>query len=307
MTWRVHLANQAIQDIHFLSGKENALAVWMRRDYVAFYDIESGAPLGEMKLPPPPIAIRRSDIWQDYIAMMMGPLGRAYLPVVRTGMMTIHTSEDGKLRLYQLGDSELFLEADGREVQLEVRNADRFLALEFDRALGFIAALDEEGKLHVYQQNARIGAFEIGLRLQPDLRPLLCLAQGGGAVYATDGRMIVKTDMAGKVLARLNIHYEVGRLACSPGGGMVVTSDLESGVIRLYSGDDLSPTHQRHAIDLTIRARQVQLLAELPPTTTAISALSAHNRGVIAFAMSGVVCLTSAAEMNELPRPQLLL
>lgn len=307
MTWRIHLANQAIQDLHFLSGKEGALAVWMRRDYAAFYDVTNGTPLGEVKLPPPPIAIRRSDLWQDYVGALTGPLGRAYLPLVRTGTLTIHTSEDGKLRLYQIGDSELFLEADGREVQLEVRNADRFLCLEFDRALGFIAALDEEGKLHVYQQNTRIGAFEIGLRLQPDLRPMLCVSQGGGIVYATDGHCLVKTDTAGKVLARLHTHYEVGRLACSPSGAMLVTSDLESGVIRIYDGDDLSPTHQRHAIDLTMSARQVQLLAELPPTTTAISALAAHNRGLIAFAMSGVVCLTSAAQMNELPRPQLLL
>jgi hypothetical protein len=88
---------------------------------------------------------------------------------------------------------------------------------------------------------------------------------------------------------------------------MLATSDAEAGVIRIYHGESLVPTHQKFAIDLVARATQVQLLADLPPLDTIARALTVHAKGVIAFAMSGVVCVTDVSQMDELPRPRKLL
>ncbi len=110
----------------------------------------------------------------------------------------------------------------------------------------------------------------------------------------------------GTVQKTLETHYYVARMAISPSGGMVVTSDIESGVLRVYKGESLILTHQRFAIDLVAAATQLQLLADLPPIGTAISALTAYTRGTLAFAMSGVVCVTDVQDLDEVPRPKLL-
>lgn len=307
MAWRVHLTNQAIQSLFILPGRQPVLGAWTRRDQVMFYDVASGAPLGEKNLPTPPDGPRGSDEWQEFVGVLTGPTNRFYLPVVRLGTTTLYSTDDGKMRLYHIGDAGLFLETDGKEIALELDLVERFLAVELDRELGLVAALDEKCLLHLYQQNIYIGAFDIGLKLEPGLRPALAVSQGGGTIFATDGQRIVMTDTGGLPLQTLETHYAVGRMVCSPGGGMVITSEIESGVLRLYDGEDLSPTHQRHAFDLAVSATQVQLLAELPPASAAVTAISAFNRGMIAFAMFGVICMTDATFMNPLPRPQPLL
>ena len=306
MAWRVHLTNQAIQSLQILPGKPPSLAVWTRRDRVSFYDIESGALLLERTIPRPPDAEHLSDRWQEFVGALTGPNEKAYLPHIRFGQTNVYATDDGKLRVYHVGNAELLLETDGKEVPLTVKDATNFIAMDLDRALGILAALDENGKLHIYQQNIRVGAFDIGLVLQ-DIRPSVVISKGGGNVFVTDGRQLLCCDTGGAVEKRLPLHYYVSRLTCSPGGGMVATSDLESGVVRVYRGDDLTLTHQRFAVDLVASATQVQLMADLPPTSVAVSALAASNRGVIAFAMAGVVCVTDISHMDELPRPQALL
>jgi len=82
---------------------------------------------------------------------------------------------------------------------------------------------------------------------------------------------------------------------------------METNVIRAYSGSDLTPTHQRHAIDLLADATQIQLLADLPPAQVAVSALTVTSKGVIAFALAGVICISDMSHMTALPRPQKLL
>lgn len=306
MSWRIHLANQAIIQLDILAGREPALAAWTRRDRVSFYHLENGLPLGEHHIGPSPDGPRSGELWQNYLAALHGPGEKYFLPLVHTARGTVYSTDDGRMRLYHTGDADLYLETDGQEVQLDADGAERFVALDLDRALGLVAALDESGRLHIYQQNLRIGAFEIGLDMQPDLRPVVTVPRGGGAIYASDGRCIVATDLTGRVCARLETHYYVGQMACSPGGGMLVTSDLEIGVLRVYNSEGLMPTHQRFAIDLLAGATQLQLLADIPPVNVAVSALSAHNRGTIAFAIAGVICVTDVSRMVELPRPQTL-
>jgi hypothetical protein len=305
MAWRVHLTNQAIRQLHILPSKPAMLAAWTQRNRVQFYNLENGTLLEERTIPDAPTAPRQSQPWQDYIASLTQSQASYFLPYIRTRQTDIYTTDDGKLRLYRLQDGRVFMETDGAEQEL--REARQFITLDLDRALGTVVGLDEACKLHIYQQDLYIGAFDIGLEVDPDLRPALVISRGTNNIYATDGKRLVAVDTNGSVQKTLQTHYFVGRLAASSGGNMVITSDMESGVLRVYHGNGLVLTHQRFAIDLVAEANQVQLLADLPPVSTAISALAAYTRGILAFAMSGVVCVTDVQHMDEIPRPKALL
>jgi len=307
MSWRIHLTNQAIQSLHILPGRSPVLVIWTRNNRVHFYDLDTGVLLSERIIPTAPKQPRHSDAWQEFAATLTGPDQVYYLPFVRANGTDIFATDDGKLRLYRVQDNEFYMETDGAEEALTIAEADRFLTLDLDRALGTVAALDEQYRLHVYQQNIRVGAFDLAFQSDLNLQPAVAVSRGGSSIFASDGRHLIATDSSGKIKKRIETHYYIRRMVCSPGGGMVMTSDMESGVLRVYRGDDLTLTHQKFAIDLVADAAQIQLLADLPPMGTSISALTAYSRGVLAFAMSGVVCVTDVTYMDELPRPKALL
>jgi hypothetical protein len=303
MAWRVHLTNQAIQRLDILPGKPVLLTAWTQRDRATYFDLESGIELGEHQHK---AVSRQSDKWPEFVASLVAPNG-AYLPVVRTAQATMYTTEDGRMRLFYTGGTNLVLEVEGKDLPLEIKSAADFVTLAFDRVMGVIAALDEKGKLHLYQQHIRVGTFDLKLKLVDDYAPVLAIADGGSAVFTAAGREIILTDAGGRVKKRLSVHYFVGRLACSPDGKLLVTCDTETGVIRIYDGNDLTPTHQRHAIDLLHHAAQIQLIADFPPAAAAPGALAINNAGMLAFTISGVVCATALKQMDALPRPQPLL
>jgi hypothetical protein len=303
MAWRVHLTNQAIQRLDILPGKPILLVAWTQRDRATYFDLETGIELGEHQHK---AVSRQSDKWPEFIASLVAPNG-AQLPIVRTAQATLYTTEDGRMRLFYTGGTNLTLEVEGKDLPLEVKSASDFLTLAFDRVMGVVAALDEKGKLHLYQQHIRVGAFDLKLKLVDDYGPVLAIADGGAAVFVAAGREIVLTDAGGRVKKRLSVHYSVGRMTCSPDGKLLVTCDNETGVIRIYDGNDLTPTHQRHAIDLLHHAPQIQLIADFPPATAAPGALAINNAGILAFTISGVVCATALKQMDALPRPQPLL
>ena len=307
MNWRIHLTNQAIRELHSLSGKPNLLAVWIQGNRVEFYDMETGALHGQRQIGLPPDEDYLSDAWQLYLSSLVDIKERAYLPIVSTARATIYTSDDGKLHLFREPYNSLKLMTDGKLFQLDTSHAESFLSLDIDRALGIVAALDTGGRLSIYQQEIFIGDFDIGLTVDELRGATVIISNGGGTIFATDGKQIIMTDISGEILHRLVVHYNIRQIACSSGGGMVVTSDNEAGLIRVYSGSDLIPTHQRFAVDLIAEAQQVQLMADLPPLSVAISALTAGNRGAIGFAMSGVICMTNVNQLTKLPRPQPLL
>lgn len=305
MAWRLHLTNQAIQRLDILSGRPPLLAAWTRRDKVVYYDLENGTLAGEQILPTANTDDRRGDGWIDFVTALIAP-NQVYLPVVRNGQTTIFSTEDGRMRLYHMGDRELYLENEGKEIKLHAGEAAPFAAVNFDPVMGMTAALDEKGKLHVYQQNIRVGHFDVGLSMKPDLPSGLAIARGGSSIFVTNDQRIVVTSSSGKTRRELEVHYFIGKMACSPNGRLFVTSDPETGVIRIYNGTDLSPLYQRFAIDLLAEATQLQLLADLPSAKVGLSALTINDNGLIAFAMSGVVCVTDTEFMDELPRPQRL-
>lgn len=303
MAWRLHLSNQAIGRLDLLPGEPALLAAWTRRDRVTFFDIATGVQVADYTLRFIDANDRQGEHWVTFVTGLAAP-NKAHLPYVQVGQVEIHTSADGKLRLYRVNEANLYLEANGREIKLEADANTEFVAAALDRDLGTIAALDASGKLHIFQQHIRVGAFDIGLQSPDGWQPLIAISDGGQAIFISNGEKIVLTNSGGTVVKEMNVHYFMNAMVCSPDGKRLLTSDIESGVVRVYQGDDLLPTHQRHAIDLLMEATQVQLLADLPPLSVALSALALNDAGTLAFAISGVLCVTDVAELDVLPRPQ---
>ena len=93
----------------------------------------------------------------------------------------------------------------------------------------------------------------------------------------------------------------MGPIACSPDGKNLALADADIGVIRVYD-ENLQPTHQRFAADMLADARRVQLMGGNGGSSSMLSALALNNRGVLAFAVAGIVCVSSMSRMAVLPR-----
>ncbi|PJF22253.1 MAG: hypothetical protein CUN56_06950 [Phototrophicales bacterium] len=298
MAWRLHLANQAIQRLDIL---DNLLAIWKKPNQLTYYDLHTGVLQHEQTLSPPKVESWQDDAWQIFLAEFTAP-NKLYLPTLTLDHQTVYLSEDGLLRLYQ--DDTLQLENDGQYHHLDVADP---IAVGLDRFLGLVAVIDTERKLHIFQQQIKIGVFDLPFTQAEYFRPMLTVANGGTAIYVTDGQQIALIDSSGKVKKQIKTYYDIRHMTCSPDGNHLITSDMDSGVIRLYQGHDLTLTHQRFAIDLVAEATQVQLMADMPPIFVALSALTIDNHANIAFSMSGVICVTDLSHLDQLPRPQVLL
>lgn len=307
MAFRIHLSNQTIRQLHILPGKNPQLAVWIRRNHVQFYDLDTGTFLQETVFAEVGTTPRDHQAWRDLLSQTKGIETPHYLPYVHIADTDIFSTDDGAMRVYRQRDDRLFIENEGIEEALTLIDAERLIRMDLDGALGVLVGLDEHLHLHIYQQNIRVGTFDIGLEPHPQLRADVVIARGGNLIYATDGQRIVQVDTGGTVNRTLETHYYIGRLTCSPSGTMLVTSDTEAGVLRAYQGEKLVLTHQKFAIDLIASANQLQLLADLPPADAALSAVVAYQKGILAFAMAGVVCVTDVQQMEDVPRPKRLL
>jgi hypothetical protein len=300
MAWRIHLSDRTIRRLDILSGKPTLLAAWTQANRVTFLDLQSGSQEGDRTIEEVKTEDRRSTLWQDFIKTLIAPNG-VYLPTVRAPQAAISMTADGKMRLYQTSATELFLEIDGKESKLEVADKTAFIGVALDRSLGLLVALDSTAKLHIYQQHIRVGIFETGLKLEEEFRPILAISQDGTALFLTDGKAIVLMDSGGRVRKRIDVHYRLGAINCSPDGHRFVASDLDDNVVRIYDGN-LLPTHQRYAVDLLTEAKKAQLLASSSLTSAALGPLAINNKGVLAFALSGTVCVTNLARMKAYPK-----
>jgi hypothetical protein len=301
MTWRLHLSNQAIRHIHILPGKPHLLAAWTQRTRVFFFDLESGTPMGERTFKDEKFENRHDEKWREFINSLNAP-NKAFLPLIRTPDAEIFTSEDGRTHLYFAGQADLYLDVDGKEARLEAGKAVNFVAVGFDSFLGLVAALDEQGALHIYQQHVPVGVFETGLCLDDGVYPQIAVSQGGSLIFATDSRQIVLIRPNGQVAKRLQTHYLIGKMDCSPNGQRLITADTETNVIRVYNSAELTPTHQRHAVDLMAEADQLQLIADFPPANVALNGLTINNGGILAFSLAGVICASDITYMDSLPQ-----
>ena len=100
MAWRVHLTNQAIQQLHILPGKSPILAAWTRLNRVHYYEFLTGTSLGEKQIPNAPDQPHRSHAWQEFAGSLTGPDTNMYLPMVRTNQGDIYLTDDGQMRIY---------------------------------------------------------------------------------------------------------------------------------------------------------------------------------------------------------------
>lgn len=301
MAWRIHLSDRPIRRLDILSGKPRLLAAWTQNTRVSYLDLQTGSPRGDRTIDDVPVGDRRSEAWQTFMQSLTAP-NEVFLPYVRTKQAAISISADGRMRLYQTSPTDLFLEIDGKESRLVIDGEASFLAVGMDRSLGLLAALDTEAKLHLYQQHIRVGTFETGLTIDEQFRPTLTIPQDGTVLYLTDGRSIVVMDSAGRVRQRLDLHYTLGAMNCSPNGKRFVTSDLDANVIRIYDSS-LTPTHQRFAVDLLVEAKRAQLLPSPGMSSAALGPIAINNKGVLAFALSGALCVTNLAKMKAYPKP----
>ncbi len=301
MAWRLHLSDRTIKRLDILPGKPTLLAAWTSASRVTFLDLQNGAQQGDSTISDAPVMEREGKPWAEFVQTLAAPNG-VYLPTVRSGKTVISLTADGKMYLCQTEPGVLFLAIDGKETRLEVAEKTSFIAAALDRSLGLVAALDSAAKLHLYQGAKRVGVFETGLTVDEEFRPTLVLAQGGNALFLSDGRVIVRMEGDGQVRKRLTLHYTIGAINCSPDGSRFVVSDLDDNVLRIYDGD-LLPTHQRHAVDLLMEAKRSQLLASAAAASAALGPLAIGNKGVLAFALSGTICVTNLARLKAHPKP----
>ncbi len=306
MGWRLHLSTQPIFSVQFVPGDTPQVAVWDSRHNVHFYNQQDATPSGTRKFAEcQPPADLRDPFWAGFVTELCAPNG-SLLPVVYLSGLTIFQSRDGHMRLYHFQSGGLVLEVDGRHIALDREQDGRFLIAGLDRTLGLSAALNEEGILYIYQQHVRVGAFDLGFSLNVDSRLNLLVPQATGSLVVSDGERLVITDSAGRVQHELTAHYTIGPVAVSPNGQLIVLGDIDDNLLRVYQ-KDLHQTHQKHAIDLVVEARQVQLLASLPGRKAALAALDVSNDGDVVFALGGVVCATHLAALDALPQPRPLL
>lgn len=301
MTWRIHLTNQAIQYADILQGEPDLLAVRLRRDEFAFFDLDSGVQFGELRFEMPVSSDDRSSPeWREFLKSLTAPNGVGLSDIV-TPAGRMLTTEDGGIRLYQASATALRLFADGRETTLDRGGAEAFAAAALDRLMGLVVAVDNEGKIHIFQQHRRVGAFSHGLRPAEESTYSIAVAHGGSVIYVSDGSQIVALDSAGRAKGSRSVSYTVRQMTCSPDGKLIVTSDMDIGLIRMYRASDLALVRQRFAIDLILDATQVQLMAEIPPRFVAPGALRIDNAGRFALTMAGVVCVTHLEYLDQIP------
>ncbi len=305
MAWRVLLSERPIHRIDFLYGKPPLVAAWTNvteagahaRARVAFLDLSSGARVDERTLDLPPSADADPDAWQSFLITLTAP-NRDTLPYVRAGQTILFSAPDGALRLLASGTDDLILFRSGAPTRIPLTKPPA--ALAFDPISGLIAALDRGGRLYLYRGETALGAFDTPLKIQDDLEPIIALPEGASFVVLTDGRQICVLDLNGSVTRSLELHYPLGRLAIAPDGKQLITTDLESHVLRIYTAD-LILTHQRFAIDLLADSKRAQLLGGAAASESAVGAAALTNKGTLAFALGGALCVTSIGRMKVLP------
>lgn len=301
MAWRLHLTDRVIRRLDILPGKPNVLAAWTNPDRVTFLDLQNGVKLADRTIEKPENDDRQNATWAAYVKDLNAPNG-AYLPFVRIPKLAIYQAADGSVRLYRASEIDLRLAADGQETRLEMDNA-AFVAVALEPQTGIIAALDRGAKLHLYRRSARAGIFDTGLTLMDELQPHIAIVDGGKRIFAADGQRVVALDAEGKTLKQMTAPYSMGSMCCSPDGKLFALVDLDANVIRVYDGATFAPTHQRFALDLLADAKKTQLFPTAAASSAAVGPVAMTNRGVMAFAISGIVCATNLTRMKLLPRP----
>lgn len=297
MPWRLHLTNRAIQRLDVLPAlQQSVLAVWTQPGRLAYFDWQTGAALGEKRWSE--TGDGTQEHWDELLQELKAPNGR-YPPVVLSAGAAIYLNQAGQQRLVHQRTGRLFyMTAQGR---LPLAPDVRFLAVGLNAAGTRAAALDDSGRLHVFLQGVSAGVHTLDLQ-PPGFEIYRAVAVTEHSLYVAWDRVLVALDSEGRVRKRLQLHYPLGAFACAPGGRLLVCSDRETNVIRVYD-EHLTPLYQRHAADLMARAAPLQLIADPPPSMIVLHTLAVDDAGRVAFALAGVICVTDVEQMLALPRP----
>ena len=291
--WRLHLTNQTLQRVDILPGSPALLAVWSRADRVAYYDLESGNRVDGARLMFPKESDRTSLEWQNFVDSLHGPNGTP-LPYVRVGHVSIYSMLDRKTRVYRIGD-QVIRQQGATETALSLPPG--LAVIQPSRTSGKVYALGGDGRLYIDDD------FPLPTGLKPSPHYMLAVGSSGECLFASDGWHIVALDHKGLTRSTLDLSYLSSQLVCSPQGKYLAMQDVETGVVRVFDGATLRQLYQRFAIDLVAAARRLQLLEDLPPVTAALGTMTIDDEGVLAFAMSGSVCVTHVTRMSKIPAP----
>jgi hypothetical protein len=301
MAWRLHLSNQTIDRIDFLPTKPIALAVWPQNSRVHFLAAADGARLQDVTIEQHPEPDADAAGWREFLGTLKAFDGKTCLPFVPGNDWRLYSSVDGEFRVVMLTSRRLLLDHAGQFTRLKLKKTQRIRHLAMSPTDHHWAILDKSNDLNLYEGTRMVNSFPVEIEAGRESAALLAVSGSLRALFVYDGRRLLKLNRKGRIQAEVDVYYRPQQLACSPSGKRVVTTDLDAGIIRIYRGDDMTLTHQRFAIDLVAMAQQVQLMAELPPVGIATHALAATDPSLIAFSMSGIVCLASIDDMAPLP------
>jgi hypothetical protein len=309
MSWRVHITEGSIRRLDILSGKPSLLAVWLSGSQVLSIDLQSGAQKHARTLDLPDARERGTESGWRAFADSLYAANHVHFPYVRVRNGAIFQTKTGDRRLIHTGGAELFLETNGVEMALnqpapDDADAPPFVAMAMDRSTGaMIAALDTTARLTLYREHTRIGTYPVPLTITDDTRPIMLPGRAGAGVFLTDGRQLLAVDMAGKVRYQTALHFTVGAMGCSSDGKRLALTDLDANIIRVYNTAGLIPTHQRFAVDLLAEARRVQNTSLPEAGRAALGAIAINSKGVVAFSLAGMLCVTSITHLSAIPRP----
>ena len=299
MPWRIHLANRPLHRVDLLTNARSCLlAAWSQPDRVSYFDAETGAKLGDYHLTLDWLSLRSFDSWQAALEDFAAP-NSAYPPMLVSDGGIIYLNHSGARRLYVGSDGSLLLANGTQETAL---TQDTVHVIAMDRVSGLLALLDSEARLHLYQDGQEARQIPLDMQIIPNRRTGLVVAEGGDAVYVAHDHRLLHVNTTTETVETLDVHYHIGQFASSPDGAFVACADTDTNVVRIYNGQGLSPLFQGHAVDLMVKAPQLQLIADLPPARVAVSNMALDHQGRLAFALAGVVCMTNLESLQAVPK-----
>jgi hypothetical protein len=301
VAWWLDLADDPPYAVQLIEGDPDLIAVWGTPQEVRFYAQTNGAEYGRLAVNSP--ATLNGTAWREFLDTLRAPNG-ACLPVVEAANLVIHTSHDGRFRVYQEGGKSLVLDLDGHRVVLDRSGEATFVTVGLDRELGTLAAVDADKLLHIYQQHVYVGAFPLTIQGDPHDWIVLLPDWSDTVIVATSGS-IQRFELAGQLAGLLELPAEICSAAISPDGRWIVTADRHQPVLRVYdSGFHL--ICQENAWTLWSDTPQVQLLAAAPFMDARPGSLAAGRDGTLVFSLGGGLCVTHIDRLTPVPQPRTL-
>lgn len=336
MAWRAQLSDRPIRQLAILSTKPGVLAAWTQSDRLVFLDLSSGVKVDDLtlipppNLPPPPLlplpslitvapspANEKSDLsvmdfdlsnstftGMKWVEQMKAPNGD-FLPMIRVQGTAVYPSADGSFWVRGTEPSGWFFETNTESKRLEMDAGTRIVSFAFDRKEGVSAALDSQGRLHLYRKAVRVGGFDTPLQIEDDLQPAASISEGGDHCFLTDGARIAIFDLNGNLQKTIELHFSLGAFGVSPDGKTIVVGDLDAGVLRVYGGRNWVPTYQRFAVDVLAEAKRAQLMGTGTTSGAALGPIAVGAKGALAFAIAGTVCVTTIARLKPPAPPKI--